>query len=292
MLCLPTSQCLPDVSHQTVWSHCVKSIHHTCCIATGRIWVIPPKYSLTSSLLYCDLQFSSESSPNGWQAARNNGQTWASVENDGLYNSRSLKPFFLIETVFRASVLLYIPITMLLNEGERKMSTERRGYKQGEKHIVALLACFRSGFIQKCKVIAWYFIMRGPLTSINQHVKSVSMRSAEQNNNLQCWRNYLHEQPCGWAIASSDHSTAVLWVKGLCCSICGMWYTGSRCIWGAIQKGGLTNSDFFFPVHGLCFHIIWTEWIRKWNTQCFWVCKGEDIKSNSEFTKRTCSWPG
>lgn len=68
---------------------------------------------------------------------------------------------------------------MLLNESERKMSTETRGYKQGEKHIVALLVCFRSGFTQKCKVIAWYFIMRGLLTSINQYVKSVSMKSAE-----------------------------------------------------------------------------------------------------------------
>lgn len=44
---------------------------------------------------------------------------------------------------------------------------------------ILLLVCFRSGFIQKCKVIAWYFIMWGPLTSINQHVKSASMKSAE-----------------------------------------------------------------------------------------------------------------
>lgn len=71
---------------------------------------------------------------------------------------------------------------MLLNESKRKMSTETRVYKQGEKHIVVLLVCFRSGFIQKCKVIAWYFIMREPPTSINQHVKSVSMKSAEAKN--------------------------------------------------------------------------------------------------------------
>lgn len=44
-------------------------------------------------------------------------------------------------------------------------------------------ACFRSGFTQKCKVIAWYFIMRGLLTSINQYVKSVSMKSAEAKKN-------------------------------------------------------------------------------------------------------------
>lgn len=41
----------------------------------------------------------------------------------------------------------------------------------GRKSITVLPTCFSWGSIQKCKLIAWYLIIRrGPLTSINHHV--------------------------------------------------------------------------------------------------------------------------
>lgn len=95
---------------------------------------------------------------------------WASVENNyHLRNHGSFKLFPLFTAAFRAFPYCQMHFSKWHNNFNQNKSTF--GGKKEEKSITVLLTCFSWGSVQKCKLIAWYLIMRrGPLSSINHHV--------------------------------------------------------------------------------------------------------------------------